>query len=395
MPPKRAIGPEAHISDRSGAEPILVFVIATAPSGFLSVGQASAKRMARRATIEGRSGRTLLVHGPAGAGKGAFVDDLLALAFCSADDRTARPCNACRGCRDARARSHPDLVIGSPELWREQRSVGESIVAAARRWLLEVAGAPVIADRRIVLVEHADRASEQIQNALLKTLEEPSDRHGFILVADDVTRLLPTVRSRCQPLRIGPVPHDELVAHLMDRRRLPADQASTLARIAHGLTGAAIGYADRTELIDWRRRTQSSLLGQLGHGPADRFEAVRDLLDDTIPVEPVGPARDGGDDPAEGGGRAPASVQRGAAMRIVEAWIDLTRDLLVASVGRADLAPSGELAPDVSGIGPRLDPGELIGMLRLLEKISGGLQENASPRLALETAMLAWPRSDR
>ncbi|HEY8170240.1 MAG TPA: hypothetical protein VIH24_03955 [Candidatus Limnocylindria bacterium] len=370
-------------------------MIATAPSGFLSVGQASAKRMARRATIEGRSGRTLLVHGPAGAGKGAFVDDLLALAFCSADDRTARPCNACRGCRDARARSHPDLVIGSPELWREQRSVGESIVAAARRWLLEVAGAPVIADRRIVLVEHADRASEQIQNALLKTLEEPSDRHGFILVADDVTRLLPTVRSRCQPLRIGPVPHDELVAHLMDRRRLPADQASTLARIAHGLTGAAIGYADRTELIDWRRRTQSSLLGQLGHGPADRFEAVRDLLDDTIPVEPVGPARDGGDDPAEGGGRAPASVQRGAAMRIVEAWIDLTRDLLVASVGRADLAPSGELAPDVSGIGPRLDPGELIGMLRLLEKVSGGLQESASPRLALETAMLAWPRSDR
>jgi MoxR-like ATPase len=394
MPPKRAIGPEAD-SDRSGAEPILGFVIATAPSGFLSVGQASAKRMARRATIEGRSGRTLLVHGPAGAGKGAFVDDLLALSFCSADDRAARPCNACRGCRDARARSHPDLVIGSPELWREQRSVGETIVAAARRWLLEAAGAPVIADRRIVLVEHADRASEQIQNALLKTLEEPSDRHGFILVADDVTRLLPTVRSRCQPLRIGPVPHDELVAHLMDRRRLPADQASTLARIAHGLTGAAIGYADRTELIDWRRRTQSSLLAQLGHGPADRFEAVRDLLDDTIPVEPAGPARDGGDDPAEGGGRAPASVQRGAAMRIVEAWIDLTRDLLVTSVGRADLAPSGELAPDVASIGPGLDPGELIGMLRLLERIGDGLQENASPRLALETAMLAWPRSDR
>ncbi|HEY6608111.1 MAG TPA: hypothetical protein VI277_02855, partial [Candidatus Limnocylindria bacterium] len=291
--------------------------------------------------------------------------------------------------------THPDLVIGSPELWREQRSVGESIVAAARRWLLEAAGAPVIADRRIVLVEHADRASEQIQNALLKALEEPTDRHAFILVADDATRLLPTVRSRCQPLRIGPVPHDELVAHLMDRRRLPADQASSLARIAHGLTGMALGYVDRTELIDWRRRTQSTLLGQLGHGPADRFEAIRDLLDDTIPAEPPALPRDSADDAAEAAGRTPAAVQRGAAMRIVEAWIDLTRDLLVARVGRADLAPSGELAPDVASIGPGLDPGELIAMLRLLERISDGLQENAAPRLALETAMLAWPRTDR
>ena len=123
------------------------------------------------------------MHGPSGVGQGRVRGDLLALYLLHrSGHRATGPCNACRGCRDGRARSHPDLVIGSPEAWREQRRSGESIVAAARRWLLEAAGAPVVAERRIVLIEDADRAGEQIQNALLKALEEPTDRHAFILV---------------------------------------------------------------------------------------------------------------------------------------------------------------------------------------------------------------------
>ena len=377
-----------------GVEPILGGVIATPPAGFLTVGQASARRMALRAADRGHGGRTLLVHGPPGAGKDAFVEDLLALAFCTDPDRSSRPCNACRGCRDGRARAHPDLVIGSPGLWREQRSTGETIVAAARRWLLEAAGAPVQAERRIVLVEHADRASEQIQNALLKTLEEPTDRHAFILVADDPSRLLPTIRSRCRPLRIGPVPRAELVDHLMTVRRLPADQAHALARISNGLAGVALGFADRAELIEWRGRVQRSLLAQLERGPADRFEAIRDLLDSTVPTDapmPTATQPDDGGEPVRGA----ASVQRAAAAMIVEAWTDLARDLLVARADRAGLAPTGELAPDLAGLAGRIDVRQLTSAIRLLGRVADGLRENAAPRLALETAMLAWPRLTR
>ena len=342
----------------------------------------------------GRKGRTLLVHGPFGAGKGAFVDDLLALAFCIEPDPLQRPCNACRGCRDARERAHPDLVIGSPDAWRDDRSTGESIVSAARRWLLQAAGAPVVAERRVILVEHADRANEQIQNALLKALEEPTDRHTYILVADEPSRLLPTIRSRCQPIRIGPVPREELAAHLMDVRRLPADQADALARIANGLAGTAIGFADRTDLIDWRRRVQSELLALLERGPADRIGAVRDLLDEATRLEAPDAEAATVDEGTEAV-RTPASTQRRAATTIVAAWIGLTRDLLVARAGRAELAPSGELAPDLGRLASRLKTDELAAMARLLERIHDGLRENAAPRLALEAAMLAWPRLDR
>ena len=343
--------------------------------------------------MRGRQGRTLLVHGPRGAGKTAFVDDLLALAFCTEPDPARRPCNACRGCRDARARRHPDLVIGSPEAWREARGAGESIVAVARRWLLEAAGAPVVGDRRVVLIERADEANEQTQNALLKALEEPTDRHAFVLVAEEPSRLLPTIRSRCQPLRIGPVARDELVRLLMDGRGLPADQAQTLATVANGLPGLAMRFADEegVALLKWRNDVQRELLELLDRDRADRFAAVGDLLAEAGRLEaPERPTGDG-DEP----GRIAPSAQRGAAVRVVEAWIGLARDLLVAAAGGPEHTPSGELAPDIGRVAARIGPGPLARMVERLERIHDGLLENASPRLSLEVGMLAWPRVDR
>ena len=368
--------------------PILGEVIQTIEgAGFRSLGQGTAHRIVRQAAARGRLGRTLLISGPAGAGKGAFVDDVLALAFCAADDASVRPCNACRGCRDGRARTHPDLVIGSPDTWREQRSAGESIVAAARRWLLDAAGAPVVAERRIVVIEAADRANEQTQNALLKALEEPTDRHTFVLVADEPWRLLPTIRSRCQPVRIGPLPSRELADFLVDERQLPADLATVLARLSNGLIGRAIRLVENQELLAWRRRVQSQLLELLEHGRADRFAAARDLLDETVRLGAVAVVPDSEEEEA----RTPAAAQRAAATVLVGAWLDLTRDLLVVAAGRPELAPGSELGSELATAGPRIRTVELVRFIGLLERIHDGLRENAAPKLALEAAMLSWP----
>jgi len=361
----------------------------TAAAGFLSLGQATSRTIAQRSAARGRLQRTLLVHGPAGSGKGAFVDDLLALLLCGSGDGE-RPCNACFGCRQARARTHPDLVIGSPERWREERSTGESIVAAARSWLADSAGAPVAGERRVILVEGVDRANEQTQNALLKALEEPTDRHMFVLVADEPTRVLPTIRSRSQALRIGSVPRAELVAWLVDRERLPVDQADALARIAGGMAGTAIGYARTPQLVDWRRRTQRELLGLLGRGRADRFGSVRDMLDDAAKLGteslPVGEPQ-----VVEEGARPAGGAQREAALLIVDAWLGLSRDLLVAGAGRPGIAASVALDQDLPEIAERLGQTAARDFIALLERIRDGLRQNAAPRLALEVAMLAWP----
>jgi hypothetical protein len=359
--------------------------------GFHSLGQATSRTIAQRSAARGRLQRTLLVHGPVGSGKGAFVDDLLALLFCEAA-ADQRPCNACRGCRDARARTHPDLVIGSPEHWRDGRSTGESIVAAARSWLAATAGAPIAGERRVVLVEGIDRANEQTQNALLKALEEPTGRHMFVLVADEPTRVLPTIRSRSQSLRVGAVPRAELVAWLVDRERLPIDQAEDLARIAGGMPGTAIGYARSPQSVDWRRRTHRELLGLIERGRAARFGSVRDLLDDAARLGTPLPAGAGDDTAAEGETTRPTSAaQREAALLIVEVWLGLARDLLVAAAGRPQIAAAATLLPDLQAVARRVGQPAIRDFIALLERIRDGLRQNAAPRLALEVAMLAWP----
>ncbi|MDP9271959.1 MAG: hypothetical protein M3O93_00270 [Chloroflexota bacterium] len=370
-------------------------VSAAVTAGFRSLGQATARAMALNAARRGSLGRSLLVHGPAGGGKGAFVEDLLALLMCTAPDRESRPCNACLGCREARARTHPDLVLGSPDRWREMRSTGESIVAVARRWLGEAAGAPIAAERRVVLIEDADRAGESIQNTLLKALEEPSDRHLFVLVAADASRLLPTILSRCQPLRVGSVPRTELAAWLVDHERLPSDQADALARLAGGLTGRAAGYARDPDLLAWRRRAQAELLSLLFRGKADRFGSARDLLDEASRRVGTIPAIAAEADTTEEGEvatpRTTSAVQRAAAAALVEVWLSLARDLLVAAAGMPAVANSTDILPDLPQTARRLDLEELVTFVRLLQRIADGLAQNAAPRLALEVAMLAWP----
>jgi tRNA A37 threonylcarbamoyladenosine biosynthesis protein TsaE len=65
--------------------------------GFRTIGQEAAQLAVMRAAASGRLQRTLLIHGPAGAGKGTFTDDLLALLFCTDADVGRRPCNQAAG----------------------------------------------------------------------------------------------------------------------------------------------------------------------------------------------------------------------------------------------------------------------------------------------------------
>lgn len=361
-------------------------------AGFQSLGQPQARAAALRAAQSGRLQRTLLVHGPAGAGKGAFADDLLALLFCQADVPTPRPCNACRGCRDARARTHPDLVVGGPDRWREERATGESIVAVARRWLLASAGSPIQADQRVIVIEGADRANEQTQNALLKALEEPLPRQMFVLIADKPGRLLPTIRSRAQQLRVGPVPKAELRDWLVANQRKTGDQAELVARLAGGLTGRAIEFARTPDLLTWREGTRRELLGLIASGSAERFDSVSHLLDTAAragaapAVEEVEPV----DDEAP---RLAGAAQRGAALKVIDAWRDLARDLLMAAAGRPQLVSSATDREQIESVGRSVDRGDLIAFLTLAGQITDGLRENAAPRLALQRAMLAWPRT--
>jgi DNA polymerase-3 subunit delta' len=198
------------------------------------------KGLLARALGQGRLPPALLLSGPEGVGKRTLALEVARGLLC--ERGPGEPCGACRTCdRTARA-IHPDFIVVRPEtatgfLARETIKI-EHIRDAVR----EIAGLPFEARARMVIIDDAHAMTEQAMNALLKSLEEPPATSHLVLVTASPQALLPTIRSRCQALRLGPLPSALLESHLQQRLGLSPADAHLRAALSGGSLGAALAF---------------------------------------------------------------------------------------------------------------------------------------------------------
>ena len=123
---------------------------------------------------------------------------LAAAAVCTDPEQV--PCGHCRACRKVREGIHPDVIIIrrlEDDKGRQRREIG---VDQIRQMAADAVVLPNEAQRKVYLIEDADRMNLPAQNAALKLLEEPPRGVMFLLCAQNARQLLPTVRSRCAEL---------------------------------------------------------------------------------------------------------------------------------------------------------------------------------------------------
>ncbi|MBI4598121.1 MAG: hypothetical protein HY737_06975 [Candidatus Omnitrophica bacterium] len=111
-------------------------------------------------------------------------------------ERTGRPCDQCRTCAQMTKGVHPDLHVLLPEGPADRIKI-ETI----RQVLSRVALRPYSAACQVVIIDGAERLTEEAANALLKALEEPSASTKFFLTTSALPQCLPTIVSRCQLVR--------------------------------------------------------------------------------------------------------------------------------------------------------------------------------------------------
>lgn len=161
----------------------------------------------------------LLLCGPAGAGHLELGLLLAQRWLCEADAAEARPCGRCASCHLVRTRVHPDLLIVVPDALRvalgwadadgvsakadakPSRDIRVEQVRQAIAWSQQTSGR---GRGKFLLLHPADALNGSAANALLKTLEEPPGHLHLVLTSTDPEALLPTVRSRCQRVRLVP-----------------------------------------------------------------------------------------------------------------------------------------------------------------------------------------------
>ena len=189
-----------------------------------------------------RLAHAYLFHGEDAIGKRTtavcFAQALLCERSCDTSDTSLDSCGVCRSCRHIDARTHPDYFfieadreLATPQIKIEQiREIEQQIVYR-----------PLVGDRKICVIDDADRLTIGAANALLKTLEEPPDHSLFLLISSRPASLPATIKSRCQALRFAtPARTDVEAALILKREMRPAD-ARFLAVLCDGRLGEALG----------------------------------------------------------------------------------------------------------------------------------------------------------
>jgi DNA polymerase III subunit delta' len=186
----------------------------------------------------GRIPHAILIDGPQGAGKKTLAGIIAAAAVCEAvfpgDEADAFPCGRCRQCINAFGGTHPDIMLYTGS---GTRSFGVDLVRKIR---LDAYVSPNDARRKVYILADIEDMTEQAQNALLKILEEPPQSVLFILTCDARAHLLETVRSRTQPLAVGPVPVETAARAIKEQcPDIDGQEALRAARISGGIVGRA------------------------------------------------------------------------------------------------------------------------------------------------------------
>lgn len=227
------------------------------------------------AYASGRLPQVVLLTGPAGVGKQRAALWLAQRLMCSG--APGEPCGVCSGCLKVQNLAHPDVHWLIPVLRpkagdqdKQVEEVGELLEAALaeRRanplWaspdgmaMHGVASARLVQRRavltaseggwRVFIIGRAERlvpqeSSPEAANALLKLLEEPPPRSLFVLTTAEAGLVLPTIRSRAVPVRMGRIDDAEVRAFLAAHK--PSLATDAVVKGARGSIGNALGADD-------------------------------------------------------------------------------------------------------------------------------------------------------
>ncbi|MCD5992538.1 DNA polymerase III subunit delta' [Pseudomonas sp. CDFA 602] len=150
-----------------------------------------------------------LLHGPAGIGKRALAERLMANLLCQKLDGLDA-CGQCKSCLLLVAGSHPDNYVLEPEEPDKPIKVDQ-----VRDLVSFVVQTSQMGGRKVVLIEPVEAMNINAANALLKSLEEPSGNTVLLLVSHQPSRLLPTVKSRCVQ-QACPLPSEQMSLAWLD-----------------------------------------------------------------------------------------------------------------------------------------------------------------------------------
>jgi DNA polymerase-3 subunit delta' len=364
-------------------------------SNWNMVGHAWAVDLLRQQVGRGEARQAYLFTGPPGIGRRTLALRFAQALNCETPTAPGVPCATCYHCTQLERDignlllgsgakpegGHPDLRVIQPvpgnlrdeeveamEVRLDLRPDRASLnlkVDQVRRANVSMSMKPYAARHRILLFVRFETATDGASNALLKTLEEAPAHGVLILTAESSEGLLPTIVSRCEIIRLQPVPLKDAQSFL-EQRGADTAKARLLSHVSGGCPGAALRLLQDKGALEYRREKLGDLLELLAANRARRFAYAEKL---------------GGD--------------KGSMRNVLTLWLSFWRDVLWRASGASTPIANIDHEKEIETLSKRLNLPETALLVQDLDRALRKLEANVNARLLAEVLLLDWPLGSR
>jgi DNA polymerase III subunit delta' len=335
------------------------------------IGHTWAVDFLRRSIADEHVAHAYLISGPAGVGKALLALRLAQALNCETGGHD--PCLICRACKRSARGNYPDLRIAGmasqaaglkPDEAQRQKDLK---IDTIREWQADINLRPYEGRRRVFILHDAERLTEAASNAMLKTLEEPPSYATLILVANTAGDLLPTIVSRCQPLKLRPIPRAVVAVALREHYQLAEYDANLVAAWSGGRVGWALRMVDAPDELVARQAQLDALVELHSQPHAVGFRWAEERAKEY-----------------RGGEQA-------AVFATLELWQSWWRDVLLAAAGCPEQIAHIDRSEQIAQAARHYRLAEIHAFITRLDATAKQLRENVNPQLALENTLLHLP----
>ncbi|MDD5071183.1 MAG: hypothetical protein PHQ42_00380 [Patescibacteria group bacterium] len=286
------------------------------------------------------------------------------------------PCGECVSCRALagvkRSDAGPDedkennrgIIHGDFHLIEREKDKKNISIEQAREFIKDLNLSSFLGSYKVGIIKEADSLSLEASNALLKTLEEPKEKVVIILIASGLESIPATIVSRSQVLNFYPVQTDIIHNYLVEELKISRSSAKNFSKISLGRPALAVKFLkDRDFYKDYEDKAKI-FLDFAGKDLNERFQGIEKIM--------------------EGGPSGQESNKK--ALKILEIWQGVVRDLLLLDLGHKDLIQHHVIAEELAGQRGKFGAGTavLINIIKNLEAGKKYLRANVNPKLVLE-----------